>query len=49
MLEVANVEHALFDVLSQFYSLRRFPTTGPPFRAGRAKQAITLTNPCIQI
>jgi hypothetical protein len=25
MLEVANVEHALFGMLSQSYSLRRFP------------------------
>jgi hypothetical protein len=33
MLEVANVEHALFAMLSQSYSLRRFPATDP-FRAG---------------
>ena len=28
MLEVANVEHALFVVSRQAYSLRRFPATG---------------------
>jgi hypothetical protein len=31
MLEVANVEHALFTMLSQSYSLRRFPATDPSF------------------
>jgi hypothetical protein len=31
MLEVANVEHALFEMLSQSYSLRRFPATDPGF------------------
>jgi hypothetical protein len=31
MLEVANVEHALFAMLSQSYSLRRFPATDPTF------------------
>jgi hypothetical protein len=34
MLEVANVEHALFAMLSQSYSLRRFPATDP--LSGRA-------------
>jgi hypothetical protein len=29
MLEVANVEHALFGVLGQSYSLLRFPATDP--------------------
>jgi hypothetical protein len=31
MLEVANVEHALFGVLSQSYSFRRFTATDPNF------------------
>jgi hypothetical protein len=29
MLEVANVEHALFAMLSQSYSIRHFPATDP--------------------
>ena len=29
ILEVANFEHALFGVINQSYSLRRFPATGP--------------------
>jgi len=31
MLEVANVEHALFGMFSRSYSLRRFPATDPSF------------------
>jgi hypothetical protein len=31
MLEVANFEHALFGVLSQSYSFRRFIATNPNF------------------
>jgi hypothetical protein len=42
MLEVANFEHALFGVLSQSYSFRRFIATNPNFGFSTSRKYIPM-------